>query len=56
MFDEKGNPTGFMVGLAAEFGSSKTYAETGAFGLSDIGTWLGGVFFDWFGPKQKSCY
>jgi len=50
MYDNTGL-VGGVVGPAAEEGASGSYARTGAFGLSDIGTWIGGKLFNIFGPS-----
>lgn len=54
MFDENFQPVGFMVGAVEEFGLSLTYAETGATGTHDLGSWLGGWIFDKTHPSQCS--
>ncbi|MDQ1811682.1 RHS repeat-associated core domain-containing protein [Massilia sp. CCM 9210] len=55
MFDADGNVIGVTAGPAVGFGLSATYANTGAWGLSDIGGWIGRSIYDRFNRNTKNC-
>lgn len=52
-----GKPAGFVLGPAAEEGFAVSATKTEAWGLNDLGYWLGGKLYDHlhpYDPNSKS--
>ena len=50
-----GEPVGFVVGPAAEAGVAISGSRTWAFGLNDIGYWLGGKIYEHNHPYNPNA-
>jgi hypothetical protein len=56
MFDGNGHWVGQTIGPSAEIGISGSYAKTSAFSFGELGSSLGGWFYDHFHPAPNQCH
>jgi RHS repeat-associated protein len=54
VFDDQSNLSGLMIGPAEEIGASANVQQTYAFGLNDLGSWLGGEIYDLTHPYNPN--
>jgi len=56
MFDKNGHMIGATAGPAAKLGFYGSYAKTEAWGLNDVGSWLGGWAYDITHKNSNICH